>query len=78
MIAVRIELWPGGNPRGLINLETATVENTCPDLPEQSSYLVRWASRDGLIEATVRHNRSDGAMELARKALNALHRAEAR
>ena len=62
MIVVRIELWGAGDSRNLKTLDQLTLTNVgCAD-----------HVRHGDRTTSVRHRRSDGALEVARLALNAL------
>ena len=69
MIVVRIELWGAGDSRNLKTLDQLTITNVgSVGHGDMCTYEVRHGDRT----TTVRHRRSDGALELARLALTAL------
>jgi hypothetical protein len=69
MIVVRIELWGAGDSRNLKTLDQITITNVgFAGYGDICTYEVRHGDRT----TTVRHRRSDGALEVARLALNAL------
>jgi hypothetical protein len=69
MIVIRIELWGAGDSRNLKTLDQLTITNVgFAGYGDICTYEVRHGDR----MTTVRHRRSDGALELARLALAAL------
>lgn len=68
MIIVRVELWPGGDPRSLRQIELLSIVNVGPDADGRHSYEAR---HDGRI-ARLRHDRADGALALVARAIESL------
>ena len=69
MIVVRIELWGAGDSRNLKTIDQLTITNVgSAGHGDICTYEVRHGDRT----TSVRHRRSDGALEVARLALNAL------
>lgn len=70
MLVIRVEMWPGGNPRFIQTVYTAVVENVS-ELAPDSEYVAR--DDQGRV-VRLAHKRVDGAAVLARKAMVALAR----
>ena len=68
MIVVRVELWPGGDPRPLHQIAILGIVNVGPIGDGRHSYEARF---EGRIADFV-HARSDGALALVARAIDAL------
>lgn len=68
MIIVRVELWPGGDPRTLRQIELLSIVNVGHDGLGRHSYEAR---HDGRI-VSLSHDRADGALALVARAIEAL------
>lgn len=70
MIVVRIELWPGGDPRPLRQIAILGIANVGPGVGSTHVYEARAAGRI----ARLSHDRADGALALVAQAIDALAR----
>lgn len=68
MIVVRVELWPGGDPRPLRQIAILGIVNVGPAAGGRHAYEVR---SDGRI-TRLSHDRADGALALVARAIDAL------
>lgn len=68
MIVVRVELWPGGDPRPLRQIAILGIVNVGPEGDGRHIYEAR---ADGRV-ARLSHVRSDGALALVARAIAAL------
>jgi len=68
VIVVRVELWPGGDPRPLRQIAILGIVNVGPDGKGRHSYEARFEGRITRLS----HNRADGALALVARAIEAL------
>jgi hypothetical protein len=68
VIVVRVELWPGGDPRPLRQIAILGIVNVGPDGEGRHSYEARLGGRITRLS----HNRADGALALVARAIEAL------
>lgn len=68
MIVVRVELWPGGDPRPLRQIAILGIVNVGLEPDGRHAYEARF---DGRI-TRLSHDRADGALALVARAIDAL------
>lgn len=68
MLVVRVEIWPGGDPRPLRQIAVLCIVNVGPESDGRFAYEAR---NDGRIARLV-HDRADGALTLVARAIDAL------
>lgn len=67
MMVVRVEIWPGGDPRLMYEIGLMTIVNTTPGAVGEATYEVMVDVEPPSFE--VKHVRADGAWALVKKAL---------
>lgn len=68
MIVVRVELWPGGDPRPLRQIAILGIVNVGPEPDGRQAYEARFEGRITRLS----HQRADGALVLVARAIEAL------
>jgi hypothetical protein len=67
-MVVRFEVWPGGDPRALRQIAILGIVNVGPEADGRHAYEARFAGR----VTRLLHTRSDGALALVARAIDAL------
>lgn len=68
MMVVRVELWPGGDPRPLRQIAILGIVNVGPEADGRHAYEARFEGRITRLS----HRQADGALTLVARAIAAL------